>query len=168
MSIAAQHERVERTEVVLRSGRFDHVPVRAARELIDGTADLTTPPITRRFYGGCIRQPGHYLWMLNGPKPREQYGPASPIPWDSWDGPLQPKGGREGVALLSYKREEEGGPIWTALGFVDCTVDKRPGSHSTFFADSHLSFAAMLADAREHWPQIFERFTFEISEAPRT
>lgn len=153
----------EREAIVLRSGRFDHFRIRQARGLIDSDADLSTPPITRRFYGGCIGQMGHYLFALGGSKPREQYGPGSPIPWDSWDGPLQPKSGPQGRALLFYKRED-GGPIWTALGFIDCSVDRRPGSHSTFFADSHLSFADMLADAREHWPHIFERFTFDIEE----
>lgn len=157
-------DREERTEIVLRSGRFDHVPVRAAVRLIDGDVDLSTPPVTRRFYGGCKRQPGHYLWAEKGSRPHTQYGPGCPTPWEHWDGPLQPKGGPEGKALLFYKREE-GGPIWTALGFIDCSVDKRPGSHSVFFADSHLSFEDMLTDAREHWPDIFARFTFDIEEA---
>lgn len=157
----------ERTEVVLRSGRFDHLRVGGARALIDGAADLSTTPITRRVYGGCYRQIGHYMWIAkNGMFGRLRRDDPS-TPWGplGWDGPLQPKSGREGESLLTYKREE-GGPIWTALGFIDCTVDKRGGSHSTFFADSHLSFDAMLADAREHWPTIFERFTFEIKEVP--
>lgn len=150
----------ERTEIVLRSGRFDHVKVRTARALIDGTADLSTPPVTRRYYGGCIGQAGHCIFDIHG----QAHYRNLPIPWESWDGPLQPKHtGIEGQALIHYKREE-GGPIWTCLSFWDRTVDKRGNSSSNFFADSHLSFADALADAREHWPDIFRRFPFEIVE----
>lgn len=87
----------ERAEIVLRSGRFDHVKVGDARRIIDGKADLSTPPIT-------------------------------------------------------------------ALSFWDRTVDRRGNSSSNFFFDSHLNFDDALADAREHWPHIFERFTFEVNQ----
>lgn len=150
----------ERTEIVLRSGRFDHVKIRTARALIDGTADLSTTPITRRFYGGCIGQSGHYIFDIYGKTHYRQL----PIPWKSWDGPLQPKHTNvEGRAVIHYEREE-GGPIWTCISFWDRTVDKRGNSSSNFFADSHLSFADMLTDAREHWPHIFRRFPFDVVE----
>ena len=153
-----------RTDIVLRSGRFDHVKIKMARQLIDGTADLSTTPVTRRFYAGCKGQPGHFLWDNKGGRPKHQYGTESPIPWDSWDGKLQPKGGKYGEALIFYKRRTTDEPMWTAIGFWDSTVDKRPGSCSCFFADSHLSFEDMVADAKEHWPQIFARFPFEVVE----
>jgi hypothetical protein len=154
----------ERAEIVLRSGRFDHVKVGYARLLIDGSADLSTTPITRRFYGGCIGRVGHYLWDVHGRRPREQYGPKAPIPWEHWDGSLQPAHTQaEGQAVIHYKREV-GGPIWTAISFWDRTVDSRGNSSSNFFFDSHLSFDDALADAREHWPRIFERFTFEVNQ----
>jgi hypothetical protein len=156
----------DRTDIVLRSGRFDHVKIRMARALIDGTADLSTTPVTRRLYAGCIQRSGHYLWTAYGERADHHYGPEAPIPWESWDGPLQPtRTQKEGLAVIHYKREE-GGPIWTAISFWDRTVDSRGNSSSNFFFDSHLSFADALADAREHWPRIFERFTFEVTEAP--
>lgn len=152
----------ERVDTVLRSGRFDHVKIKQARALIDSAQDLDLhTPITRRFYGGCIGQSGHYLWDIHG---HTIYRQDKDIPWEGWDGPLQPKHtNAEGLAIIHYKREE-GGPMWTAISFWDRTVDKRGNSSSNFFADSHLSFDEMLEDAKEHWPYIFERYPFEVVE----
>jgi hypothetical protein len=83
--------RTERIEAVLFSGRFDHVKIKNARALIEGTQDLNLhTPITRRFYGGCVGELGHYIFDIYGKRHyREEL-----IPWKSWDGPLQPKHAR--------------------------------------------------------------------------
>jgi hypothetical protein len=98
------------------------------------------------------------------------------LPWQAADidGNLQPgstpKGDwrspekqPEGIALVHHK---DGGAdfIWTALSFWDRSGDKRGNSNSTFIAYGDHDFDAMVAIAKEHFPTIWERFTFEVVE----
>lgn len=46
---------------------------------------------------------------------------------------------------------------WTILYFADYSVDRRPGSHSTFITNAELSLEDMLSSAREAWPEVFLR-----------
>lgn len=87
-------------------------------------------------------------------------------PWDQVDGTLAPVVGErrgyrkiecpQGVAALHHK---DG---WTALAFWDRTGDHRGNSHSNFFFDEILDFDAAVAAARVAFPELFERFDFEI------
>lgn len=64
----------------------------------------------------------------------------------------------QGRALLHHK---DG---WTALAFWDRTGDSRSNSNSTFLFDTTLSFDEALVAAKENFPELFERFDFEVSQ----
>lgn len=51
---------------------------------------------------------------------------------------------------------------WTLISFWDRTGDSRPGSSSTFISKEHLTFEQMVAIAKEEFPQIWNRFNFEV------
>lgn len=75
---------------------------------------------------------------------------------------LAPKGRQvQGRALLHH---HEG---WTALAFWDRTGDKRGNSNSVFILRGTHDFEAALTLARQHFPELFERFTFQICLAPQ-
>lgn len=83
-------------------------------------------------------------------------------PWGDFidNGKLYDRRQRQGLARLHYKNG------WTSIQFADRTGDSRPGSHTAFLFNRTLTFAEALAQARSEWPQLFERFTFDIvSEA---
>lgn len=87
-------------------------------------------------------------------------GKLAPREWDSHRAPEMP----QGVAALHHK---DG---WTALSFWDRTGDSRPASNSTFLIEGTLDFDEALAEARERFSLLFERFDFEIrpsASAPR-
>lgn len=129
----------------------------------------------RAYYFGCWREPGHYLWLpgtggyphkagraegeLLGSRSHSHDPKPGIIPWGySLDGGLL-TGSRyytEGVARVAQR---DG---WTALSFWDQSVDSRPGSSSTFVFDALLTPEEALAAAREAFPPIFERFTFDV------
>lgn len=72
-------------------------------------------------------------------------------PWKYLDsGALHPYSGH-GRAVITHK---DG---WTALGIVDISVDKRPGSHSTFAIEGTYLFNEALAIAAKAFPQIITR-----------
>ena len=70
--------------------------------------------------------------------------------------------GPEGVARLHHKSG------WTALQFADQTGDRRGGSHTAFLFDETLSFDEALTTAREQWPRLFARFTFDVVPETRS
>lgn len=126
-----------------------------------GSGKVTVVHEPRAFYFGCGDEAGHYLF--NHRMRRERWpwsGGASPFPWDRIDGRLNPEREVEGQALLHHK---DG---WTALAFADRTVDRRPGSNSTFIFEQILDFEGALAEARRVFPKIVERVAFEIVPAP--
>lgn len=131
----------------------------------------------RAFYFGCARgvwgrrDVGHFMYEPGG---RQSDHWNSVGPFDGIDSQLAPvsRYGRlgfrgdgqnghgdeypNGVAALHHK---DG---WTALAFWDNTGDSRGNSNSNFFFDETLDFEAAVAAAREHFPELFERFNFEI------
>jgi hypothetical protein len=113
------------------------------------------------FYFGCIDQAGHYLWA---PGPRSAYRAETPWGPHGWglDGTLHPKGQGEGVAALVRK---DG---WTAIAFIDYSIDSRPGSNSVFLAEGNFTFAEMLQHAHNYFPSVMDRFGFKITEYKAT
>jgi hypothetical protein len=123
----------------------------------------------RTYYFGCLRgayghtQAGHFLYA-EGPT---SYTTGVEQPWavtrngrwqhDGLDGSLAPgKDQRQGLVALYHR----GG--WTALAFWDRSGDSRGNSNSVFLIDRTLAFPEALALARERWPELFERFDFEV------
>jgi hypothetical protein len=64
----------------------------------------------------------------------------------------------EGIASIHQK---DG---WTALSFWDRSIDDRHKSNSNFLAEGTFNFEEMLAISKKHFPEIFERFKFEVVE----
>lgn len=98
-------------------------------------------------------EPGVYQWAPNG------------VPWDTTiDSGLTPDPnhptGPEGIFATHYL---DG---WTAISFWDRTGDQRGASNSTFVFDEILTPEAAVEKAREKFPELFERFTFELKPAP--
>lgn len=117
------------------------------------------------YYFGCWSESGHYLWdhcgrrisQTNSDLPRD-----FPMQVNALDGGLIPERSRSGNGE-AYLAHVNG---WTIISFVDCSVDKRPGSHSAFVLRGEKPFETALAEAREWFPEIFARFTFEVVLAP--
>lgn len=89
------------------------------------------------------------------------FGDNNPWKWEV-DRRMCPSGTQvQGWAAL-HKRDG-----WTLISFYDRSVDSRPGSNSSFLAEGNFTFEEMLGIAREYFPRVMSRFTFEIVEAPR-
>jgi hypothetical protein len=105
-------------------------------------------------YFGCRRagECGHYAFTQTG----RQYGHNEH--WiDLLDGMFQPEGPEiEGVARLHHLNG------MTILAFWDRSGDSRPASNSAFVLKGKLTFAEALAEAKQRFPWVFERFTFEV------
>jgi len=52
----------------------------------------------------------------------------------------------------------------TIVAFWDRSGDRRFGSNSAFVADGEHCFDEVMAAAREAFPSIFKRFTFEVHQ----
>lgn len=86
-------------------------------------------------------------------------------PWGlAIDGSLAPLGRNQaqGEALLHHR---DG---WTAIAFWDRTGDRRMNSNSVFLVNEIVTFDELVDRARREWPDLFNRFDFEVSqiEAP--
>lgn len=102
---------------------------------------------TQVYYFGCDGQAGHYMHL---PTMRTDTKFMYGNPWGlSIDGGLL-KGAKERYVLA----KKDG---WTALSFWDNTVDKRPGSHSTFLAQGEFTLEQMFELAHKNFPQIAAR-----------
>lgn len=121
-------------------------------------AERAGAEITRVLYFGCIGGAGHYL---HDDRTRRHFRrDAQGQPWDAIDGSLCPPGPQlEGRALVHHR---DG---WTALAFWDRSVDHRGNSNSAFFIDATVDFPDALQAAKDAWPEVFARFTFEVTPA---
>ena len=112
----------------------------------------------RIYYYGCKEESGHFLWQPNRitTVPFHQEGL---IPWINIDMGLCPQTTRkQGVAKIHHK---EG---WTAIAFWDNSIDTRPGANSVFLYEDLLEYDQMIEAFEEHFPNIYNRFKFQITE----
>ncbi len=113
---------------------------------------------------------GHYLHGEHGllyDREREAAERMLTKIWPAQDGTLCPGTGNAQVQGAA-KIHQKGG--WTAIGFWDRSGDKRGNSNAVFFmkgiGDSALpSFTSVMQAAKARYPQLFERFDFEIELA---
>jgi hypothetical protein len=123
--------------------------------------------IERTVYFGCVGQSGHYYWHRGSRGLPYKAGfneRESATPWGyKIDGGLFPKHSgldfAEGVAHVVHQHG------WTALAFTDRSVDRRPGSWSVYCIPATLDGVEALAIAREAFPPIFERYSFDVTLA---
>lgn len=109
------------------------------------------------YFGVWEGQPGHYLYDRNGRLVRNW-----PMLGKNLDIGFCPETGgyqREGVAALEHVNG------WTVLAFWDRSGDKRGSSNSVFLAEGKLTFEEMVARAQEEFPEVWERFTFNVQLA---
>jgi len=112
-------------------------------------------------YFGCVDRVGHHLFdkrltMLSSTVVGVD---GSQLRWmRSLDGVLPPQDGLriDGEARLHVLHG------WTVIAFWDRSVDSRPNSNSVFFIPGVKPFEVALAMAREAFPSVFARFTFEV------
>lgn len=112
---------------------------------------------------GCWSRVGHHLWT-----PRGQISDRRDlerIGGKSLDGDFAPH-----LSHLGYCNcpQIEGSAAlhhldgWTILSFWDRSIDRRKGSNSSFLARGELSFGEMVAVAKEHYPEVWRRYSFAI------
>lgn len=105
-------------------------------------------------YFGChsATRIGHYMFS------RGMRSYHDNLEWLQYlDGKLQPENKNlEGVARLHH---------WngvTVLAFWDSSADRRPASCSAFFLLGKLDFTQAVKAAREAFPEVWERFKFDV------
>lgn len=102
-------------------------------------------------YFGCIGQAGHYAWDRGGRRRLSEWPK-----WSHGDGLFTPRGDVEGEALRHVVHGH------TVIAFADRSVDKRPGSNSFFAVPGEMAFDQAVIEAKQAWPQVWERFSFEV------
>ena len=111
----------------------------------------------RIYYFGCKEESGHFLWKPN--QITTAHYQLSGLPWKYIDTALCPQTtSQQGVAKIHHK---DG---WTAMAFWDKSIDSRPGSNSVFFYEDLLEYDQMIEAFEEHFPNIYNRFKFQIAE----
>lgn len=117
-------------------------------------------------YFGCWGVIGHYLWTPGATRVHDAVHPwgrasrgldamLAPGIADR-SGNVPPNEQHEGVAALHHR------DACTALAFWDRSVDQRPGSNSVFIFDGTLTFTEAARMAHERFPDVWERFTFDV------
>lgn len=121
-------------------------------------------PLQYPYYFGCVRYCGHFSFtqhlqganvdisvLLRPFDGQHHYKPYNP---------KQPSVQLEGAAGITYLPDLDA----TLLAFWDRSVDTREGSWSGFFLPGqHPDPQKTIALARELFPRIWERYTFEVS-----
>lgn len=101
-------------------------------------------------YFGCHQQPGHYLFTEGMRRASYDLNRLAHL-----DGCLPPQS--DVTPYIATVSRLEGWGM-TALAFWDYSVDKRGGCNSVVFAPSlDIEPAALLAEAMQRFPQVFER-----------
>lgn len=108
------------------------------------------------YYFGCIRTTGHHLFSPGGacvdfygfevPNLDQSYCPA--------------EGVAQGASRLTHIKV--GRNEWSILSFWDNSIDKRPGSHSTFVVRGTFDYDDTKNVARTYFPGVWDRYTFHV------
>ena len=116
---------------------------------------------------------GHIMHAAQSPyHGREAYDEYDrfPFPWMNLDGQFAPRKAKTAGQYIGGKGEEfpQGQARlthikgWTVVSFWDRTGDSRGNSNTAFVFDERLSGEDALRIAREKFPELFARFTFEV------
>ena len=116
------------------------------------------PQITEPYYFGCRNnEAGHYAFD------RTLFMRCKNVPVRNWlsqhDGALPPQYGPEVEGLVQFRSW----PGVCSIAFWDRSVDKRGKSSSSFLLPGELTPDEALAAAREAFPTVFARFTFDVA-----
>ncbi|HWF06546.1 MAG TPA: hypothetical protein VHA06_22845 [Candidatus Angelobacter sp.] len=106
----------------------------------------------RAYYFGCVAAPGHYM---HRPNLSTDWEFCKNNPWGyRIDGELL-KGQKERYVVT----HKDG---WTALSFIDNTVDRRPGSNSSFLVEGTFTLEEMFYLGHENFPTIAKRTSLPL------
>ena len=109
------------------------------------------------YYFGCYKEVGHYLHEINYDRVRLDDLPREIR--NNIDTGFCPKDTKiEGRAILHHV---EG---YTILSFWDNTIDKRPGSHSTYVKKGIHDFNEMICFISDLFTYIYNRYDFDLCE----
>lgn len=113
------------------------------------------------YYFGCgPNDTGHYWFEGRSPMYGElRSALQKKLPWKEWreDGGFCPKTTiKQGLIALHHI---DG---WTVASWWDSSMDKRPGSSSTFVAPVILTLDEMLLLAQTQYPWVFSRIHFDL------
>jgi hypothetical protein len=113
------------------------------------------------YYFGCHERAGHYLWTEKGSMADRIAKSVLPFRYTILDAGLLPEVGEqvEGEGTIVHF------PKWTIISFWDRSVDKRGGCNSAFLIRGHWTFGEAVEIAREKFPWVWSRFTFEVRQA---
>ena len=99
------------------------------------------------YYFGVVDNAGHYFFSATGQRLPHRIPDDLNLPWEAIDGPLLPKNHTaQGDGQFHIKDR------WVALSIHDYTVDKRPGSHSTFFLRGGYRNVTMMLEELRLYP----------------
>ncbi len=113
------------------------------------------------FYFGCWDRPGHFLYDTSGRCSDRQTPADFPVEYRILDGGLLPPNQPQKQGRLSVWRTNG----WAIISFWDRSVDSRGGCNSAFVVrdcDTPSSDLELLQQAFDVFPQVFERFDFDL------
>lgn len=123
------------------------------------TADLVLTKVLPPIYMGCHRQAGHYFFTKGM---RSLGGFAEERGLYALDTAFAPTDTQD-QGLAWFHAGQSNGIPWNVISFWDRTIDRRPGSHSTFLlTGSFKFFSEAIVICRQDFPEVFERFNFEV------
>lgn len=166
------------TQIVGGRSKCDHcgnearpvtiVRFRVARAAVLKQADPHKSLVERTVYFGAVERAGHYYWSRGrGGYPVSAGGRGDYDKLTPWglkvDGGLPfPRGQTPNEQGEAHVFHLDG---WTALAFPDRSVDSRGGSWSVYCIPAVIDGHEALAIAREAFPPIFARYTFDVMVA---
>jgi hypothetical protein len=117
--------------------------------------------MSKIYYFGCVNdRDGHDMYNHHLRSNKETHYFLRNGPWGyEIDGGLCPLINKRQVEGIADIHQKDG---WTAIAFWDRTGDSRSNSNSAFIVEGEFEFGEMLAMAKKTFPQLFERFKFEI------
>jgi len=109
--------------------------------------------LSKDSYNGHVLYSGNRVIHSNSDLPND-----FPVDFRILDGGLLPPNlpQTQGRTELIHLQE------WTIITFWDRTADTRGKSNSAFVIRGHLDFTEAIKVTKEHYPQIWERFKFEV------
>ena len=121
-------------------------------------------------YFGCWREYGHYLFgeNLRSIDREQRYELSLAKIFPKCDGGFCPGMVGEGANQIYKVKQVEGEAAlthvagWTVLAFWDRSQDTRGNSNSSFILKGTHDFDHMVKVAKEIFPALWKRFTFEV------
>lgn len=124
-------------------------------------------------YFGPWKESGHYFFYEDGGTVYSWE--RAQLAWKAWeiDGVLQPGSPDPADRLQRHGPQIEGDALihhkdgWTALSFMDRSVDKRPGCSSTYIAKGIFTFEEMVEFAKTRFTERWNKMSFQVRLATK-